>query len=399
MTRGVCQDLWQAEALADGRLVGESRASFERHAAVCVDCTRELRALGEIAAVMRELPEEKRTPLEHARQRKQLLAQANDSLVRDGRPRARALVMMLAAALTVMAVFVVYRAWPRVVAAPVSTQVASASPAGPRFDVSPIEGATWHDQSEGAVGRVVLDRGTLWVHVHRLVPGQRFLLDLPDGQIEVHGTRFVAEVVDGSTQRVEVAEGVVALRLRGQDGEQRLWAGERWSKPAPPVPAEPPRATVDAPLPGPTAAPAVGSLLRGSHTFAAAPPSTPGDSVSASRTVRSAGNVGKDDPSPTRPASASASGSASGSASALFAEAMAAFDAGAFDRADSLFGRFAADFANDPRTEDALFLRAVARSRAGDPAGAAQRAHEYLARFPLGLRRQEALRLAGPSSP
>jgi hypothetical protein len=78
---------------------------------------------------------------------------------------------------------------------------------------------------------------------------------------------------------------------------------------------------------------------------------------------------------------------------------MAAFDEGAFERADSLFGRFAADFSDDARTEDAMFLRAVARSRAGDSPGAAQRAREYLSRFPQGLRHREALRLVDPSSP
>lgn len=81
-------------------------------------------------------------------------------------------------------------------------------------------------------------------------------------------------------------------------------------------------------------------------------------------------------------------------AGARFAEAMAAYLAHDDARADTLFGSFADDFPSDSRVEDALFLRAETRSRRGDEAGTRAAARAYLKRFPAGLRRPEAERLA-----
>ncbi len=69
---------------------------------------------------------------------------------------------------------------------------------------------------------------------------------------------------------------------------------------------------------------------------------------------------------------------------------MAAFGAASYAQADDLLASFALEFGGDARAEDASFLRAVARSRMGDEAGAASLAGAYLRSFPLGLRRREA---------
>jgi len=82
------------------------------------------------------------------------------------------------------------------------------------------------------------------------------------------------------------------------------------------------------------------------------------------------------------------------SAGARFAEAVAAFGAGDYGRAETLFGAFARDFSGDSRAEDATFLRADARARRGDKAGAAAGARTYLRAYPNGLRRPAAERLA-----
>jgi len=74
---------------------------------------------------------------------------------------------------------------------------------------------------------------------------------------------------------------------------------------------------------------------------------------------------------------------------------MLAFKAGDDSRADGLFAAFIRDFPRDGRAEDATFLRAQARARRGDKAGAAALAREYLRAFPHGLRRPEAEQLAG----
>ena len=82
------------------------------------------------------------------------------------------------------------------------------------------------------------------------------------------------------------------------------------------------------------------------------------------------------------------------SAGLRFAEAVTAFSAGDYGRADSLFGAFARDFPSDSRAEDATFLRADARARRGDKMGAAAGARAYIHAYPNGLRRPEAERLA-----
>ena len=84
-----------------------------------------------------------------------------------------------------------------------------------------------------------------------------------------------------------------------------------------------------------------------------------------------------------------------GSAGARFAEAVAAFGVGDHGRAETLFGAFAEDFSTDSRAEDATFLRADARARRGDKAGAAalQRApaHTFEAiRTAFAVRQQSA---------
>ena len=73
---------------------------------------------------------------------------------------------------------------------------------------------------------------------------------------------------------------------------------------------------------------------------------------------------------------------------------MAAFDAGSYADADARFARFTAQHPNEARAEDAFYLRAIIASKQHNPGAAAARAHEYLARFPNGLRSTEMERLA-----
>ena len=75
---------------------------------------------------------------------------------------------------------------------------------------------------------------------------------------------------------------------------------------------------------------------------------------------------------------------------------MPAFSAGDYGRAEQLFRTFERDHPVDQRVEDALFLRAVARSRRGDQDGAAAIARQYLRRYPSGLRRPDAERIISP---
>jgi TolA-binding protein len=376
-----CPRSWEAEAAADDRLTGEARASFERHAAVCVECRRESTEIAQLTSMMREPLQERWTSLEHARQRQALLRTANGHLVGHARPRWRLMLAatMVAGIASLVLVAALHGRGQSGGWAPLGQGRAEQGVAQrPNFDVSPLQGAVWRDDSQGAVGRVVLDEGTLFVHVHHLREGQRFLLEMPDGEIEVHGTRFNVAVAAGRTERVEVAEGVVSLRLRGIP-ERRMRAGEQWvrreeAKGATAVATDVPAASAPAQVDpvGAAKAPAPAAPIAArSHRGSVAASSQSGSSV---------GPEGHATPTVAR-------------ASELFADAMDAFEASAYDRADGLLARFATDFPTDARAEDAMFLRAVARAKSGDSAGAAQRARDYLARYPNGLRRQEAEQL------
>jgi TolA-binding protein len=90
--------------------------------------------------------------------------------------------------------------------------------------------------------------------------------------------------------------------------------------------------------------------------------------------------------SPARPLDTSAAG-------ALFGQAMQAFDTGSYAVADARFERFAREFGNDPRSEDAAFLRIVCAIRRGDRTAVAQLSHAYLGTYPHGLRRHDVERL------
>jgi FecR protein len=368
-----CSRTWEVLAIHDGRLAGSSVESMDRHVAGCGDCRRERAALEALSRAARELPEPPALgELERRRLRSRLLQRANDELVVRAPRRARWLATAaIAAAVTALAGAGAMRA----------NRPAPLAP--PQFEIANVQDAAWRSEAAGPDARPVLSNGKATVHVHPLKPGQRFLLQVPDGEIEVHGTRFVVEIVHDRTSSVEVTEGVVALRLVG-DSERLLRAGERWvANPTAPValapvalaPAAPPRPS-DPPTDPPN--PLV-------STRSADPPATPmAPAAMPPRAVSTPVSLPVSSPaSPAR-----------GSQGAEFATAMKAFSSGSYSDADARFTAFAAAYPGDPRSEDASFLRAVSRSRMGDPAGAAAGAKAYLAAYPNGLRRQEALLMA-----
>jgi hypothetical protein len=228
------------------------------------------------------------------------------------------------------------------------------SVAPPLFDIEDRQGAVFTTETMGSMVHVSLSSGSASFHVQRTTERQRFLLSLPDGEIEVHGTRFVVALADGATRRVDVSEGVVTLRLRGALTRE-IRAGDHWDRtaslPSPPAGVDPRFGAADN-----TDEP------RGSA--AAAQRSPPDHRESASQDAFSAG--------------------------------VAAFRTGDFRRAEHLLDRFLNSKGKsvDPRIEDACFLRAVSRARSGDTEGASRLAKEYLQRFPNGLRRPEAERIA-----
>jgi TolA-binding protein len=355
MTPSHCERVWQAEAIEDGRLDGPERLSFEKHARTCSICAKELAALGDLRETMRRVPALTSTPLEHRRLRAELLRRANTRAVHRSGPFGQRwgwLAVVAACGTAALIVIVWAGRWS------LSPRSAEVSPGPPVFEVEDAAGAEWTSAVVASEVRAHLTAGAASFHVEHTRPGQRFLLQMPDAQIEVHGTRFRVEVRRGTTRRVQVSEGIVTLRRR-QEPERRLRAGETWDALT-------------------NAEDIVGSLLD---------PSTDEDASADTLGTNDAGALvaRTETRSEARP---------SGARSDPFNAAVAAFRRGNYRKAEQLLDRFLEATPHDARVEDAWFMKTVARARTGDTQGAAQVARGYLERFPQGLRRIEAERIA-----
>jgi hypothetical protein len=367
MTSKTCARAWEAEAIEDGRLLGTDRASFERHAAVCDVCRREAEAFARLRYITSQVAPPSPTILHLRRMRAALLDRAEANWVHR-RTGARNGWLFAAAAIAVVAACLAIGESFRVRRFSTSTAIATMG-AGPVFEVVKMGGAVVMTHSEGGVARAVLSEGVAAFHVEHLARRERFVLALPDGELEVWGTRFVAEVQAGHTQSVSVTEGIVVLRI-GAEPERILRAAERWLRAPPAAVSEP----------AVTASPVAASSLPPPASQPLAVPKGPrGQAVAV--------GPASDVPSARRAA-----------ANERFARAVAALEGGRNAEAESLFSAFLRDSQRDTRSEDAAFLRAVARSRAGDAAEAASLARAYLRSYPQGLRRKEAEAIAGDSA-
>lgn len=388
MKRPACARSRQAEALEDGRLSGPERASFEQHAASCAECTRKLRVLARLRESAQWLPDTTLTPLERRRQRQALLRRASelshDAPIQPRRPgfakklfaaETFAAVVLAGALVAAVGIGFGLRAW-------LPAWEPSAKLVAPSYRIDASPGASWQTLEQGAALRLKLGSGMFLVEVDKLTAVQRFVLELPDGELEVVGTRFGVRVEPQRTRRVEVTEGRVALRLR-ETLPISLGAGETWTAepetpplaPAEP-PAEPPAEAASTLTPAPSAAAPSGPSVRKSPAKARAtalPETQPAPEPPAAEGAATAGRHDDD-----------------------FARAMAAFGAGDYGQAERLFLDFERHHPKDARHEDSTFLRAVARARRGDAEGARATARQYLERYPHGLRAPEAERLAGP---
>ena len=208
------------DAASLGHLWGD--AALLEHATDCEACASELAALKKRRAFRDAFPvltsiadQSERSP---ARSR----ANANDAALMASRRRR---VYLMIAALVAVVGFFIRNSVSRGRSAPIAGHEIAADP--PRFRIANIENALFDSKVDGGTVRSAMTRGVAAFHVERLGPGQRFLLTLPDGDIEVRGTRFVVTIEGGKTQSVEVSEGTVELRLPGR-AEMFLSAGERW---------------------------------------------------------------------------------------------------------------------------------------------------------------------------
>ena len=322
-----CPFAAEIEAGHDGRLGAVDLARIDRHLATCAPC-RSLRAgLDALRAEARRaavgVPD-----LDRHRARVSLLHRAAQPGPSGGRARffAGALVMASLALLLLGGV----------------QRRRSASPHA-LARVEAEAGAAWSRGAAAQAEFITLTDGVIRVMVPHQHAGHRFVVTLPDGQIEVRGTRFEVEVRDRRTRRVDVAEGLVALRLAGRP-ERLLAAGSRWES------ADLPSRVAAAPI-APT------SLLPApSPTSRADPPVHP----------------------------------TLGAALPTYASGLAAFGRGDLATAAARFAAFEAAHPADDRAEDAGYLRLLSLRRAGSSA-AAGAAESYLRRYPRGARRWDAL--------
>lgn len=366
-----CSLLWQAEAIEDGRLSAADAATFERHAVTCPSCARMVRSLAELRSHGQSLPIPSLTELEHRRARQQMLNRAHDLSVGAGRWFRWRYLWGLPALLVAAGLLVWLRAKP--------TSPSELALDVPDYRLAASEDARFHVLERTSTVRIAIEVGRFQVQVTKLHPPQRFVLEMPDGQVEVEGTRFVLDVAADGARSIQVEEGRVALRLSNQT-TRLLVPGQPWSAPAvrpvattpEPTAANPARPDVSAPL-SPSEKASIGAAG--------------GRAVARPRALLStAREVSKDQaPSPEE--------ADPGSAGPTFANAMSAFSAGDYRRAEQLFLQFERDHPTDSRAEDAAFLRSVSRWRRGDAAGARALAAKYLQRYPSGLRRREAERL------
>jgi len=332
-----CDQAWQIDALREGRLGAKDAESFERHRRSCTACREQMERDERLRALVRALADDGPGELTLRRLRQRILRDvATDEGTRPAPVRSRLVAGVLVAAACVAGwVLLSHRgAAPGSLAA--STAVATtaqapvAAPEALAGGVVASSDARWTQVRDGKVERVHLDEGSVRVHVRPQRVGERFLVEMPDGEIEVRGTTFEVTVAAGETARVHVDEGRVELRLHGRDVAQ-LGAGETWTPPAV-APAQPPAASAPAP-----------------HASAAA-----------------------DD------------------AGAAYAGAIELLRAGRNEQAAAAFRAFLVAHPRAPQSEDASFLQAVALARAGRADAAALAAQDHLARFPSSFHRKDA---------
>lgn len=209
---------------------------------------------------------------------------------------------------------------------------------------------------------IALDRGRVALSVPKLAPTQALSVRTRDSVVEVHGTRFSVEVIDGpggeALTRVEVTEGIVSVTCAGQ--RQLLTAGQSWSS--------------------------------GTSNDASDPHANTGPTVATPSADSAA--VAPSDAERAPPAASSGNGDLT-EQNRLFQSALDARKRGAVssavERLATLMARYPrSELAHNARVEHFRVLAAAGRQRE-----ARQSAQTYLLDYPKGFARAEAQRVVG----
>ena len=361
-----CDRLWEVDALREGRLSGRDVDSFARHREGCEECRLRFEEDERMRALGRALPSMEVDRL-HARRLRQSILRAAATSEEPSRAPRGIVFGALAACFVLAAVFASWRLYVRSPVASSNRANATAAPNTPMerpfgATIDPEAGAVWEARTEGLVERVRLTAGAVAMTVRHREAGERFVVDLPDGEIEVRGTRFRVDVRDGTTRSVRVSEGLVALRRVGAE-EVLLAAGESW----------PLLATSDVSERAKAAAP----------TASARPlsPSRPNKRGADAHPVRSS------------PSSSPSAATESKNDDSEYEAAVNLFSAQRYDEAARALHAFAIAHPDRPFADDAAFLEASALARAGRPDAAAVVAERFLDRYPSSLHTPDAATL------
>jgi ferric-dicitrate binding protein FerR (iron transport regulator) len=248
----------------------------------------------------------------------------------------------------------------------------------------------------GTTRRFTLHTGAVRAKVVKLGPGERFLVDTADTEVEVHGTEFRVAVAPpdpgcsgGPVTRVSVTEGVVSVRWHG--AEARVLPGGQWPAPcathaAAPAPVRPEiRIVAHAPSRAPHVAAAPPPVAVAEPIAREAPPPPPEEAPPL---------VDVDIPAPrARPRQLNKSELAE--SNRLFERAVTARKSGDQKAALFLFKLYERQFPSGPLVESALIER-MKLVAARNPEAGARLAAEYLQRFPGGVAKADAQRLLVP---
>jgi len=329
-----------------GRL-SRSDPSFGRHVRACAPCRHRVVLNDKTGALLRALTNESVMPekMHFRRLRARLLRDASTSGRLCG-SRRLPYVGAAATAFALAAILLVAKLRPRPApdrisqVARQSSDVASAAPSAPalasataavRFagSVTPGPEARWLQVREDQVERVSLLGGEIRVRVRKQAPNERFIVEVPDGTVEVRGTTFDVRVLDGKTRKVHVVEGVVQVRVRAQS-DATLTAGQDWE---------------------PSATASVSSSARAGSSRRS---SLPDDGT------------------------------------ADYAAAAGLYRDGQFEDAAEAFHHFALAHPSSSTADDADFLEAAALARMGRADAAAVVAARHIERFPRSFHRRDS---------
>jgi TolA-binding protein len=350
-----CVRLWEVDAIREGRLSAKDAEATARHVRVCPTCSAVVLRNQRLRELATSLPSKEPGELELRRVRARILRDAA-----NGAERALAGRWALwgaCLAVTLVAVLVV-RHHVRVGSTSVGAAAPRTSPAlaeasSVRFAglVAPSDGARWAQAREGMTERVRLETGSLLIHVRHQNQDERFIVVLPDGELEVRGTTFEVTSNVRATERVHVEEGIVTLRI-GENDPIVLAAGATWKATAP----SPSQVAGDA-RSAPSGAPATRPRTLANGAPAMAGGRAPG-----------AVDDGTD----------------------AYNEAVGLMANHRFADAAEAFRDFAATHPSATQVEDASFLEAIALARTGRTYAAALAAERHLKRFPRSFHRKQA---------